>query len=194
MIDKLAQHIRKIVDLSANEEAELSDFFDVRTFDKKEKMLEAGSRCNDHFFIVEGCARMFFVNSKGVEHTVQFAIENWWITDYSVFGRHVTTDFFIQGIERTEVLVINFQRQEELYRRMPKIERYFRLIYQRAYAASQFRTKYLFGYSKEQIYRHFNDAFPDFTGRVPQHLLASYLNMTPEYLSEIKNKVDLNPD
>lgn len=187
MSNKLVQHITKFVDLSTEEERILPEFFTKKYFRKKENLVEAGSTCRSHFFIMNGCARMFFINEKGVEHTVQFAIENWWITDYTAFQNQTTTDFIIQGVEHTEVLAISYSKQEELFSRFPKIERYFRLIYQRAYAAAQFRTKYLFGYSREEIYHHFTQHFPHFTNRVPQRLLASYLNMTPEYLSEIKN-------
>jgi len=79
-------------------------------------------------------------------------------------------------------------KQEKLLHSFPQLERYFRLIYQKAYSASQLRTKYLYDFSREEFYHHFNDNFPEFTQRIPQHILASYLNMTPEYLSKIKNK------
>lgn len=84
---------------------------------------------------------------------------------------------------------IDFKNQMLLLEDFPKLERYYRMIYQRAYAALQMRTKYLYDFSKEEFYHHFNNHFPEFTRRIPQHLLASYLNMTPEYLSEIKSKL-----
>lgn len=71
------------------------------------------------------------------------------------------------------------------------MERYFRLLYQRAYGATQNRMKYLTDHSKEEAYRKFHNSFPEFTTRVPQQLLASYLHMTPEYLSEIKRRLKL---
>jgi len=129
---------------------------------------------------------MFFINDKGVEQTVQFAIENWWITDYFAFDRQTKTEFTIQAVETTDILQIDYKNQEKLLNDFPRFERYFRLIYQRAYSASQLRTKYLYDFSREQLYHHFNDNFPEFTKRIPQHILASYLNMTPEYLSKIK--------
>lgn len=131
---------------------------------------------------------MFFINEKGMEQTIQFAIENWWITDYLAFDRQAKTEFSIQALEPTEVLQIDYQHQERLLSAFPQLERYFRLIYQRVYAALQLRAKYFYDFSREQLYHHFNNSFPGFTQRIPQHLLASYLNMTPEYLSEIKKK------
>lgn len=133
---------------------------------------------------------MFFLNEKGVEQTIQFAIENWWITDYLAFDRRAHAGFTIQAVEASDVLQINYAGQEKLFDKFPSFERYFRMIYQRGYSASQIRTKYLYEFSREQFYHHFNDHFPEFTSRIPQHLLASYLNMTPEYLSEIKHKAN----
>ncbi|MFC3199928.1 Crp/Fnr family transcriptional regulator [Parapedobacter deserti] len=188
MPDTLIKHFREFIELDRNEEAEMLSFFRLTSFSRKEALLEPYTKCRFHFFVIKGCLRLFFINDKGNEQTIQFAIENWWITDYAAFDNQAITDFAIQAIEHTDVLAIDYPNQEKLLRRFPKLERYFRLIYQRAYAASQFRTRYLFDFSREEGYHHFNDNFPDFTNRVPQHLLASYLNMTPEYLSEIKRK------
>ena len=132
---------------------------------------------------------MFFIDDKGVEHTIQFAIENWWLTDYLAFEQQTNTEFIIQALEPTEVLQIDHAKQEKLFQKFPQLERYFRLIYQRVYASLQLRTKFQYDLSREEFYRNFHDSFPAFTKRIPQHLLASYLNMTPEYLSEIKKNL-----
>ncbi len=188
MKENIIGHIRKFVELDPREESELLAFFAPTSYRKKEHLLELDSRNSLHFFVVKGCVRMYFVSSKGVEQTTEFAIEGWWITDHSSYGHQQKSSFAIQAIEDTEVLAIDFQGQERLLERFPKMERYFRLIHRRAHAAAQFRTKYLFDYSREEMYHHFHENFPEFTQRVPQHLLASYLNMTPEYLSGIKGK------
>ena len=188
MAEKILEHFRKFIELDAAEEAEILSYFRPDTFLKKQNLIEANSKCRFHFFVVKGCLRLYFVNEKGVEQTIQFAIENWWLTDYSAFANQTTTEFTIQAVERTDVLVIDYQSQEQLLRQFPKLERYFRLIYQRAYAATQLRFKYFYDFSREAFYHSFNDSYPEFVQRVPQHLLASFLNMTPEYLSEIKSK------
>ena len=188
MVDNLIKHFRKYVEIDPEDSHILLDYFQARTFAKKENLTLENTKCKFHYFVVKGCLRMFFINDKGVEQTTAFAIENWWITDYLAFDKGAYTDFTIQAVETTEVLQIGYHGQEELLHKFPQLERYFRLIYQRAYSASQLRTKYLYSFSREEFYHHFNDNFPGFTSRVPQHILASYLNMTPEYLSEINNK------
>ncbi|WKZ76236.1 MAG: Crp/Fnr family transcriptional regulator [Vicingaceae bacterium] len=188
MLENLITHFEKHVEIEPKDKLEILSYFQPKTFQKKENLIDQNVKCKFHFFVLKGCLRMFFVNEKGIEQTIQFAIENWWITDYLAFDRQTKTEFIIQAVEPTEVLQIDYQKQEKLLHSFPQLERYFRLIYQRAYSASQLRTKYLYDFSREEFYHHFNDNFPEFTQRIPQHILASYLNMTPEYLSKIKNK------
>ncbi|MNT41251.1 hypothetical protein D3C72_1776060 [compost metagenome] len=132
--------------------------------------------------------RKFFINGKGIEQTTEFAIENWWITDNFAYERGLSTEFYIQAVENSEILTIDSELQEKLLIEFPKMERYFRFIYQRAYAASQIRIKYLYDFSKEEFYHHLCKAQPEFVQRIPQYLIASFLGFTPEYLSEIRNK------
>ncbi|NCI47017.1 Crp/Fnr family transcriptional regulator [Sediminibacterium soli] len=188
MSEKLIKHFRKYIPVDAEDEAEMISFFRSGTFAKKESLVVQNTKCRYHFFVVKGCLRMFYIDEKGMEQTIQFAIENWWITDYLAFEKQTVTAFEIQAVEKSDVVQIDYGSQEKLLARFPQLERYFRLIYQRAYAATQLRTKYLHDFSREQMYHHFSESFPEFAGRVPQQLLASYLNMTPEYLSEIKKK------
>jgi CRP-like cAMP-binding protein len=96
--------------------------------------------------------------------------------------------FSIRAIETTEVLCIRADRQRELLTKVPELNEYFHLVFQKAYAASQMRFRFLYELSKEELYHHFNQHFPAFTQRVPQYLLASFLGFTPEYLSEIRQK------
>jgi len=184
----LIEHIKGYLSLEATEAQEIMASFQAKTYAKKELLQRAQARCDRLFFVVSGCLRMFLIGEKGVEHTLEFAIENWWITDLSNFGMEGNTDLFIQAVERTEVLAIDPKGLEALFLKVPKMERYFRLIHRRAHAAAQSRTKFFFGMSREEMYHKFNESYPEFTQRVPQQLLASFLNMTPEYLSGIKAK------
>lgn len=110
------------------------------------------------------------------------------MTDNIAYERRQASEFYIQAVERSELLAIDYTAQEKLLTQFPKMERYFRFIYQRAYAASQMRLKYLYGFSKEEFYHHLNEHYPKFVQRIPQYLIASYLGFTPQYLSEIRSK------
>lgn len=188
MTDLFKKHIEKFIVINEEEFSEVLSFFQVEQVQKKQNVMVEGQVCKYHYFVLRGCLRKFFVNEKGIEQTTEFAIENWWLTDNKAFEQRLPTEFFIQAVEHSEVLRIDNLSQEQLLQAFPKMERYFRFIYQRAFAASQMRIKYLYGLSKEAFYHHLNEQHPEFVQRMPQYLIASYLGFTPEYLSEIRKK------
>jgi len=188
MSKQFFNHINKFTEISEEEFAEIITYFEVQKFRKKEVLMPAGGSCGKHFFVLEGCLQMFYTNEKGAEQTLQFALENWWITDNLAFKQQRRTEFCIQAVETSEVLFIEFQKQELLLEKFPKLEKYFRNVFEKAYGTAQMRIKYIFDYSKEEMFFNFRDQFPEFIERVPQYLIASFLGLTPEYLSEIKSK------
>jgi CRP/FNR family transcriptional regulator len=185
---QLLTHIQKFIEITDEDASKIATFFEVKNIKKKENVLQTGEVCKHIYFVVKGCLRLFFIDEKGVEQTTQFAIENWWISDYMSFQNQLPADFYIQAVEQIELLRISFANQEQMLQAFPIMERYFRLVHQKAFAASQLRSKYQHTYSKEEQFLHFNKRFPEFIQRVPQYLLASYLGFTPEYLSEIRKK------
>lgn len=189
MTDTFKQHLRKFVDIDEEEFEKILTYFTLLEVNKKDNLLVEGDVCRSHYFVLSGCLRMFFVNEKGVEQTTQFAIENWWITDNMAYEHEQPSAFYIQAVENSQVMILHRYSQEELLQQFPKMERYFRFIYQRAYAASQRRIKFLYEFTREELYHHFNDHYPEFVQRIPQYLIASYLGFTPEYLSEIRSRV-----
>jgi CRP-like cAMP-binding protein len=183
------KHLDKFIHITDDEFLDVLLYFTPVNLKKKETVMEKGQICNQHYFVLEGCLRKFFINDKGVEHTTEFAIETWWITDNIAYERQLQSEFSIQAVERSEILSISYTAQEELLNKHPKMERYFRFVYQRAYAASQMRIKYLYDYSREELYLHFCKKHPYFIQRIPQYLIASFLGFTPEYLSELRRKM-----
>lgn len=188
MPEQLYHHFRKFIDISGEDYKAVASFFRTMEFRKKENLLQEGQLCRTNYFVQEGCLRMFFINDKGQEQTTQFAIENWWISDYQAFQQQKEATFSLQAVEPSTVLAIDFRAQEQLLKEFPFMERYFRMVYQTAFAASQMRIRYLYELSREEMYVHFADHYPGFVQRIPQYLLASFLGFTPEYLSEIRRK------
>ena len=188
MSEIFQNHLKKFIEINEEEFAGISAFFKVKNVKKKENLLIEGQICKSHYFVLKGCLRKFFISKKGIEQTTEFAIETWWITDNFAYERGLPTDFYIQAVENSEILIINRESQEKLLIAFPKMERYFRFIYQRAYAASQIRVKYLYDLTKEEFYNHLCESQPEFVQRIPQYLIASFLGFTQEYLSEIRNK------
>jgi CRP-like cAMP-binding protein len=188
MLDILQSHIKKLLATAATDFEDIEQFFTVMDVRKKENLLTEGKICRANYFVNRGCLRMFFVNEKGIEQTMQFALEHWWLADYTSFSRQVPSGFYIQAVERSEVLSLSYEAQEKLLQEHPLMERYFRLIHQRAHSAAQFRIRGLYGHSREELYHQFVNIYPEFVQRIPQYLLASFLGITPEYLSELRRR------
>jgi len=188
MYSDLFAHIRRFVPLSDSEAEFLASHLKYRKLKKKEHLLEEGEICTANFFVIKGCIRSYFYNDKGIEQTLLFAIENWWITDYMSLESGKPSHFNIQAVENTEVIAMDKKTQEIVFNAIPQLDRYFRIILQRAYSASQMRIKFIYSLSGEERYRQFNQSFPEFVQRVPQYMLASYLGFTPEFLSKIRAK------
>lgn len=182
-------HLDKFITISDEEFASVLSFFKVSEVKKKQDLILSGEICRSIYFVQKGCLRKFFINEKGVEQTTEFAIENWWMTDTFAYERQGKSSFTIQAVEPSVVLMIDLQAQEELLKKHPVMERYFRMVYQRAYAAAERRIRYLYEMSREELYIHFSTQYPWFIQRIPQYLIASFLGFTPEYLSEIRAKL-----
>lgn len=188
MESPLINHIRQYVDLTPDQCELVEDHTQREVVRKKDHVLKVGERCVKSYFVTRGCMHMYFVDQTGMEKTVQFALENWWITDQLAFHRQSGTDFYIQAVEATELLSISFDQRHVLCERVPLMDRYFRIIYEIGYGAAMTRIKHMFNDSKEEMYLRFQENFPQFFQRVPQYLIASFLGLTPEYLSKLRGR------
>ena len=181
-------HIRRFVDLSDDEVLLLNKSIKSYNLRKKENILTEGEVCKSVYFVEKGCLRMFFINNKTVEQITQFALDGWWISDYGSFMDNKPSEYHIQAIEKSEIIGIDALMFVKLLKEIPQLEKYFRIIMQKAVAASQHLAKLKYQMSKEEFYQHFVIAFPEFNQRVPQYMIASYLGLTPEYVSELRKK------
>lgn len=188
MYPNLINHIKRYVELSEPEIQILYKYIKPVSLKKKEYLLKEGQVCRSLYFVEKGCLRMFFINNKTTEQITQFALDGWWISDYFSFMDNTPSDYYIQTIEKSEIISIDSLIFDELLSKIPALERYFRMMMQRALAATQLRSKYVYELSKEEFYLHFCTSFPDFVQRVPQYMVASYLGLTPEYVSELRKK------
>ncbi|MDH6307285.1 CRP/FNR family transcriptional regulator [Dysgonomonas sp. PFB1-18] len=188
MYTKLINHIQDYVQLQESDLRLIENSFEMMSLQNKAYLLREGQTCRCLYFVAKGCLRMHFYTAAGVEQITQFAIENWWIADYAGFMRQTVSEHNIQAIEKSEILAINLHAYDALLEEVPALERYFRIMAQRALGASQYRLKQIYDMSKEDIYLHFRDSFPEFVQRVPQYMLASFLGLSPEYLSTLRKK------
>ena len=186
MYEALVHHIEKFITLEPSDIDTLESCLHISNIKKKEHVLKEGQFCNTMYFITKGCMRQYIINAKGTEQTLQFGIENWWITDYLSYHNHIPSHFYIQAIENSEVIAIEKPVLESLLIQIPKLERYFRIVAQKSFGAAQMRIKFLFTMSAEERYHHFNNLNPEFVQRIPQYMLASYLDFSAEFMSKIR--------
>jgi CRP/FNR family transcriptional regulator len=187
-LENLLMHIQKFVPLTDEEEKLLLSYLRCFSVKKKEHILKEGQICMANYFVAKGCLRLYYITEEGTEQIVQFAIDNWWLSDLMSLDVQKPSQFNIQAVEVSDIVAVDKKIQEELFAKLPKMERYFRIVLQKAYAASVMRFRYIFTQSAEERFQHFITSFPEFVQRVPQYMLASYLGFTPEFLSKLRAK------
>lgn len=188
MFAEIISHMKKFISLTEAEEELLASYLTVRDIKKKEHLLKQGEVCRENYFVLKGCFRLYLITSKGAEQVIQFGIENWWITEYHSYKSGLPSGFYLQAIENATVVALDRSVQEELFEKLPQLEKYFRLVLEKAYAAQLMRIHYIFNLTGEEQYRMMVEKYPAFVQRVPQYMLASFLGITPEFLSMLRAK------
>lgn len=158
---------------------------------KKQYLLQEGDPCNFVAFVEKGVLRSYTINEKGTEHIIQFALEGWTISDMYSFLTGEPARYTIDAIEDSELVLISKTAQEELLQQLPKYETYMRLQLTGAYIAMQRRLTSIISSTLEERYAAFMTQYPNIAQRVPQHMIASYMGLTPETLSRVRKKIAL---
>ncbi len=188
MYPQLLAHIRRYVDLTSDEEKSLCEKMELLKLKKKTFLLEPGKLCKGNYFVLTGLVRQYIITKKLSEQIIAFGLESWWIADQeSLFNKQPAT-CYIQTLEPSEVLFLNESNREILFKEIPKLEKYFRLMMQKSFVAMQRRVGFMLNQNDEERYHFFAKAYPDFMQRVPQYMLASYLGFTPQFLSRLRAK------
>jgi len=159
-----------------------------KTIRKKELLLQQGEVCKTENYLLSGCMRTFKLNERGEEQTVQFGIEDWWVGDLYSFLTQTPASYSIEALEDTVVAQITKENLDRLYQQVPKFDRFFRLILQNAFIAQQDRIHRSLSWSAEERYDDFSKKYPQLEQRVAQKHIASYLGITPVFLSMLRRK------
>lgn len=185
MYDLILQNISRHISLDPEEVTYLISVLQLKKLRKRQYIVQAGELCRYECFINKGCLRQYFVSENGQEHILTFAIEDWWISDMYGFitGKPSLTN--IDAMEDSELLLIEKTAYEELVLRVPKLERFFRIILQRSMISQQLRITENISLSAEDRYCRFIERYPFLVQRVPQKQIAAYLGITAESLSRI---------
>ncbi|GAB3917821.1 Crp/Fnr family transcriptional regulator [Larkinella terrae] len=188
MYDRLFRHISHLVELTDDEFAFLKTLFIPKKLRRKQFLLQEGDVDKYIAFVDKGLLRVYTVDEKGVEHIVQFAPEGWWASDLYSYLTGEPSRYNIEALEDAELLLLDQASNERMVQVVTKMERYLRLILQNNYVATHRRLVNSLSQSAEEKYREFVQRYPDIAQRVPQHMIASYLGITPAFLSRIRGR------
>lgn len=187
--DLILENVALHISLDKKEKDFFISLLEPRSLKRKTLYLEAGAVCRHSAFVVDGAVKSFTVDAQGREHILSFATRGWWISDlYSLFSEKPAV-LNIEAIADSDVLMLSRDNQQLLYARVPKFERFFRILVENALVANQQRLIDNLSSPAEARYLRFLKKYPAIPVFVPQHSIASYLGITPEFLSKIRARL-----
>jgi CRP-like cAMP-binding protein len=191
MFEVLVKAINEKVSLTEKEQESCKAYFTPKKLRKKQYLLQQDDVCKYTAFVEKGVLRAYTVDDKGYEHIIQFALEGWWVSDIYSFLTGEPSIYNIDALEDAELFLLTKSSNEAMLENVPKMERYFRILSQNALVAMQRRLVRSQSQSAEEKYSNLVATYPDIIQRVPQHMIASYLGITPETLSRTRKVMSL---
>jgi len=183
---RLIEHFETYLPLNEEEKKLVEARATLRKIKRRQMILQEGFTCKHYAFVLEGCFRMYGVDNKGTEHNIQFAAENDWIADIGSFHSGKPSQLFIEAIEPSVILQIEKEDLYFLYINIPKLDRIFKVIIENKYVELQNRVLQNISSTAQQRYLNFLEQYPTLSLRLPNVQIASYLGITPEFLSKIR--------
>jgi CRP-like cAMP-binding protein len=185
--EPLKAHLLLRVPFTEEECTEILSRFHLKRIKKKQFILQPEFVAKFRNFVVEGALRGFVVDEEGIERTIQFAVKDWWITDYNSYIFQQPGTMFVEALEDSVILQIDYESEKWLKNAHHKYETLFRIMAERSTAYIQRRIISTLTQSAEERYLDFVERYGAVTQNIPQYAIASYLGMTTEFLSKIRN-------
>lgn len=189
MYEIFFQTLKSKVELSEDDLSAIKNHLTPKKLRKKQYLLQEGDICKFVAFVEKGVLRSYTIDEKGTERIIQFALEGWLISDLYSFLTAEPATYNIDAIEDCELVLISKTAHDDLLRTLPRYETWIRLQITGAYIALQRRLTSIISLSLEERYESFTSIYPDIVQRVPQHMIASYMGLTPETLSRVRKKI-----
>lgn len=183
----ILQNIARHITLTEVEASHFLSLLTVQNVPKKQFWLKEGEICRHSAFVFEGCLRGYTVDANGFEHILQFAPPNWWISDMYSLLTGKPGQLMIDALEPTRILLLAKTDQEQLYRDIPKFERFFRIITENSLVANRQRVIDAMSLTARERYEQFCQRYPTLINSLPQKQIAAYIGVTPEFLSKLRS-------
>ncbi|WP_177764914.1 Crp/Fnr family transcriptional regulator [Flavobacterium sp. I3-2] len=187
MNKELRQHIEKIVSLTDSEFDFVLSHFTTKQFKKHQFLVQESNYVTNDFWVVKGLVKAYHSDIDGKEHIMQFAMEDWWITDYQAYFNQTKATLNVSCLEGTEVLCLSLENRDKICAELHKIEHFFRKKSNAGYVALQRRILSLLNSNAKERYDQFLVQYPSLLQRVPKTLIASYLGVSRETLSRLSS-------
>ena len=188
MNNNIIEYVQRIVKLTEEEAEQFASSFREMKIKKRQFIVQPDFTARHRNYVLEGAFRAYVVANEGQDHTINFAIDDWWITDYNSYIYQKPATMFVVALEDSTILQLDFEKENALKKSNHKFETFFRIIAERGLAFQQRRIVSNLTQTAEERYKDFVDKYPQIIQRVPQYALASYLGMSTEFLSRIRNK------
>jgi CRP/FNR family transcriptional regulator, anaerobic regulatory protein len=193
LMEQIVRHFEKYLPLDDREKEALISRLVQRKIKRKQYILQEGDICKNFTYVKDGCFKMYGVDNSGAEHNLVFAAEDDWIADIESLHKERPSKLFIEAIEPSVILQLSKGDLWYLYTNHPKFDRNFRVIIEEKYIELQNRLLQTFSSTAYERYENFLEQYPNLTNRLPNTQIASYLGITPEFLSKIRNTKSNNP-
>ncbi|MEN7550986.1 Crp/Fnr family transcriptional regulator [Rapidithrix thailandica] len=189
MYELILQNISKHIQFTEEETSFFISMLKKRKLRKRQFLVQKGDICKHETFVIKGCLRAIYTTPNAQEYMTQFAMEDWWINDFESFltGKPATLD--IEALEDCTLLQIDYPSLQLIYERIPKFERFSRLMLEKSYLSLYKRMVSSMSKPAEERYQDFLKQYPNLHHRIPQYHIAAYLGITPEFLSKIRKKL-----
>lgn len=188
MKENLRRYFSSKINLSEDEMAMILDAFHEKKLRKRQYLLQEGSVSKQIAFVTKGCLRLYRVDEKDIEHIVQFAFENWWMSDRESYVTGMPSNYHIDAIEDSEVLLCEIDTFNQLGKSVPSLGELMQSLQSKNFVSVQRRINAALSYTAEQKYQELLTYQPEIIQRVPLNMVASYLGITRETLSRIRNQ------
>jgi len=192
MVEVFKKYLAEKMKLTEEDWAVIEPVCIIKKLKKHQFLLQEGDVWRYHAFVCKGLLRRYSIDAKGVEHIIQFSVENWWAGDRDSLMNKTPSKYNIDAVEDSVVLVIRNEDFEMLYQQLPAFNNMVTQLLFRSFNASQERINATISMTAEEKYLHFINTFPSLANRIPRHMIASYLGITPETLSRVKGNLSKN--
>mgnify|MGYP001074916588 CR=1 FL=1 len=184
----ISNYVKRYISLTAEEEHYFLSLLRITRVKKKQCIVQPEFTCKYRSYVYKGAMRAYLTDKNANEHTIAFAIDDWWISDYNSYIFQQPATLFVEALEDSVLIQIDYNAEQLLKESIPKFEKFFRIITERSFAFLQKRMLANLSMTAEERYEDFMHKYPETAMRVPQYALASYLGMSTEYLSKLRNK------